>query len=152
MPADELGAHAIAAQLAEIRQDLDRLGVRFDGWFHEQSLFDSGAVDAMLQRLRDAGRVVEREGAVWFAATRCGLDKDEVLIRSNGMPTYFMTDIAYHLDKFESALVRPRCRRRRRRPRRPPGAHVRARCARSASTTRACASWSPSWSASAAPR
>jgi arginyl-tRNA synthetase len=102
LPADELGRHAIAAQLAEIRQDLDHLGVHFDGWFHEQALFDSGAVDAMLQRLRSAGHVVERDGAVWFAATELGLEKDEVLIRSNGMPTYFMTDIAYHLDKFEN--------------------------------------------------
>ncbi len=58
LPADELGRHAIAAQLAEIRQDLERLGVHFDSWFHEQSLFDSGAVDAMLQRLREAGLVV----------------------------------------------------------------------------------------------
>ncbi len=101
MPADELGRRAIAAQLEDIRQDLDRLGVHFDTWFHEQSLFDGGAVDAMLQRLRDAGYVVERDGAVWFAATQVGHDKDEVLIRSNGMPTYFMSDIAYHLDKFE---------------------------------------------------
>ncbi|HSP65605.1 MAG TPA: arginine--tRNA ligase [Candidatus Deferrimicrobium sp.] len=102
LPADELGRHAIAAQLAEICQELERLGVHFDGWFHEQSLFDSGAVDAMLERLRSAGYVTEREGAVWFTATELGLEKDEVLIRSNGMPTYFMTDIAYHLDKFEA--------------------------------------------------
>ncbi len=101
LPADELGRHAIGAQLADIRQDLERLGVHFDRWFHEQTLFDSGAVDAMLERLRNAGLVVERDGAVWFAATAVGLDKDEVLIRSNGMPTYFMTDIAYHLEKFE---------------------------------------------------
>jgi arginyl-tRNA synthetase len=102
LSAGELGRHALAAQLAEIRQDLERLGVHFDGWFHEQSLFDSGAVDAMLERLRAAGHVVERDGAVWFAATELGLEKDEVLIRSNAMPTYFMTDIAYHLDKFEA--------------------------------------------------
>jgi arginyl-tRNA synthetase len=102
LAADELGRHALAAQLAEIRQDLERLGVHFDGWFHEQSLFDSGAVDAMLERLRSAGYVLERDGAVWFAATELGLEKDEVLIRSNAMPTYFMTDIAYHLDKFEA--------------------------------------------------
>jgi arginyl-tRNA synthetase len=55
----------------------------------------------MMQRLREAGRVVERDGAVWFAATDVGLDKDEVLIRSNGMPTYFTSDVAYHLDKLE---------------------------------------------------
>jgi arginyl-tRNA synthetase len=97
----QIGTRGIAAQLAEIRLDLERLGVRYDGWFHEQSLFDSGAVDDMLQRLRDPGYVVERDGAVWFAATRIGLDKDEVLIRSNGLPTYIMSDIAYHLDKLE---------------------------------------------------
>ena len=98
---DAIGARGIAAQLAEIHQDTERLGIRFDSWFSEQSLFDSGAVDAMLARLRTLGYVDERDGAVWFAATRLGLEKDEVLIRSNGMPTYFMTDIAYHLDKFE---------------------------------------------------
>jgi arginyl-tRNA synthetase len=97
----QLGEHGIAAQLAEIRQDLERLGVLFDHWFHEQSLFDSGAVEAMMQGLRDAGCVVERDGAVWFAATQVGLDKDEVLIRSNGLPTYLMSDVAYHLDKLD---------------------------------------------------
>ena len=100
-PTDVIGGHGIRAQLAEIRQDVERLGIHFDSWFSEQSLFDSGAVDRMLERLREAGLVVERDGAVWFAATQLGLDKDEVLIRSNGMPTYFTTDIAYHLDKLE---------------------------------------------------
>lgn len=98
---ERIGALGIAAQLAEIRGDTERLGIHFDSWFSEQSLFDSGAVDAMLERLRGLGFVSERDGAVWFDATRQGLDKDEVLIRSNGMPTYFMTDIAYHLDKLE---------------------------------------------------
>jgi len=101
LPADELGRMGVAAQLGEIRSDVEELGVRFDSWFHEQSLFDSGAVDAMLARLRAAGCVVERDGALWFAATQVGLDKDEVLIRSNGMPTYFTSDVAYHLDKLE---------------------------------------------------
>ncbi len=100
-PVEELGRLAVRAQLVEIREDLERLGVRFDTWFHEQSLFDDGAVDAMLERLRGAGFVAERDGAVWFAGEQAGLDKDEVLVRSNGQPTYFMTDIAYHLDKFE---------------------------------------------------
>lgn len=98
---EAIGAHGIAAQLSEIRQDVERLGIHFDSWFSEQSLFDSGAVDAMLRRLREANLVIERDGAVWFAATALGLDKDEVLIRSNGMPTYFTSDVAYHLDKLE---------------------------------------------------
>lgn len=99
---DELGRLGVQAQLAEIRRDVERLGIAFDSWFSEQSLFDSGAVDAMLERLRGLGFVGERDGAVWFLATQLGLDKDEVLIRSNGMPTYFTTDIAYHLDKLEA--------------------------------------------------
>jgi arginyl-tRNA synthetase len=99
--AERIGAHGIAAQLAEIRQDCERLGIHFDSWFSEQSLFESGAVATMLQRLRTLGFVADRDGAVWFEATRLGLDKDDVLIRSNGMPTYFTTDIAYHLDKLE---------------------------------------------------
>jgi arginyl-tRNA synthetase len=98
---ERVGAHGIAAQLAEIRQDTERLGIHFDRWFSEQSLFDSGAVDVMLERLRTLGFVTDRDGAVWFEATKLGLEKDDVLIRSNGMPTYFMTDIAYHLDKLE---------------------------------------------------
>lgn len=100
-PRERVGAHGIAAQLAEIRRDVERLGIHFGRWFSEQSLFDSGAVDAMMERLRAAGHVDERDGATWFAGSRLGLEKDEVLLRSNGMPTYFMTDIAYHLDKLE---------------------------------------------------
>jgi arginyl-tRNA synthetase len=99
--AERIGAHGIAAQLAEIQQDCERLGIHFDSWFSEQSLFDSGAVAATLERLRTLGFVADRDGAVWFEATALGLDKDDVLIRSNGMPTYFTTDIAYHLDKLE---------------------------------------------------
>ncbi|MHB8719452.1 MAG: arginine--tRNA ligase [Candidatus Dormibacteria bacterium] len=98
-PPEEVGRQGIAAQVAEIRGDLQELGVVFDRWFSEQSLFASGAVEAMVTALRNAGCVEEREGAVWFTATRLGLDKDEVLVRSTGMPTYFMSDIAYHLDK-----------------------------------------------------
>jgi arginyl-tRNA synthetase len=99
--AERIGAYGIAAQLAEIRQDCERLGIHFDSWFSEQSLFDSGAVATMLERLRTLGFVADRDGAVWFEATKLGLEKDDVLIRSNGMPTYFTTDIAYHLDKLE---------------------------------------------------
>jgi arginyl-tRNA synthetase len=98
---DEIGRHGLAAQIAEIRQDIERLGIRFDRWFSEQTLFDSGAVDAMMTRLRRLDLIVEHDGATWFAGPRAGLEKDEVLQRSNGMPTYFMSDIAYHLDKFE---------------------------------------------------
>lgn len=101
-PRDQIGRHGVAAQMAEIQRDVERLGIRFDRWFSEQTLFESGAVDAMMDRLRQLGLIVEHDGATWFAGERAGLEKDEVLQRSNGLPTYFMSDIAYHLDKFEN--------------------------------------------------
>jgi arginyl-tRNA synthetase len=83
-----------------IRTDLDALGVRFDVWFSEQSLFDSGQYDATMERLRESGYLAQREGATWFTSTSLGADKDNVLVRSSGSPTYFASDIAYHYNKF----------------------------------------------------
>ncbi len=85
--------------IAQIREDLERMNVRFDRWFNEQSLFDDGKVQRAVDSLRERGFVVEREGAIWFASSALGEDKDNVLIRSNGLPTYFASDIAYHYDK-----------------------------------------------------
>jgi arginyl-tRNA synthetase len=85
--------------MAWIERDLADLGVRFDRWYSERSIFDSGLFDATMRLLREAGYVTEREGAVWFASTELGEDRDNVLIRSNGQPTYFASDIAYHHDK-----------------------------------------------------
>jgi arginyl-tRNA synthetase len=76
------------------------MNVRFDRWFYEQDLFDSGLFDRALRLLREKGQVAEREGAVWFTTSELGDDKDNVLIRSNGQPTYFAADVAYHYDKF----------------------------------------------------
>ena len=81
------------------RADMDALGVRFDLWFREQSLHDDGEVARTIELLRERGFVVEREGAVWFSSTSLGDDKDNVLIRSNGIPGYLAADIAYHYDK-----------------------------------------------------
>jgi len=86
-----------------IRQDLDRLGVRYDNWFRERTLYENGdqsVYDAALTELREQGFLVEKEGALWFASTELGEDKDNVVIRSTGRPTYFASDIAYHFDKF----------------------------------------------------
>ena len=94
-----LGRLAMARLLADARSDLDRLNVRFDNWFYEQSLFDRGQVQRALDALRERGFVVDREGATWFASSALGEDKDNVLVRSNGLPTYFASDIAYHYDK-----------------------------------------------------
>ncbi len=86
--------------MAWIERDLADMGVDFDHWYSEQSLFDNGLFDTALGLLRDGGHVVEREGAIWFASSELGEDRDNVLIRSNGQPTYFASDVAYHYDKF----------------------------------------------------
>jgi arginyl-tRNA synthetase len=87
--------------VAQIRQDLALVGVEYDTWFSERSLqVEGGPYDRVLSLLRERGYVVEREGAVWFASSQLGESKDNVLIRSDGVPTYFASDIAYHYDKF----------------------------------------------------
>ncbi|HEX2513332.1 MAG TPA: arginine--tRNA ligase [Chloroflexota bacterium] len=104
----ELGHDEAVAQLSRIaverivtlhKADMDALGVRFDAWFREQPLHDAGEVEKVIDLLRERGYVVEREGAVWFSSTTLGDDKDNVLIRSNGVPGYLAADIAYHYDK-----------------------------------------------------
>jgi len=95
----ELGRMAMERLIADARVDLERLNVRFDRWFFEQSLFDEGKVQRALDALRERGFVVDREGATWFASSSLGDDRDNVLVRSNGLPTYFASDIAYHYDK-----------------------------------------------------
>jgi len=87
--------------LADIRQDLEEFGVRYDEWFSERSLSTSGAIDRALQRLRANGVVYEKDGAEWFRATDFGDEKDRVVVRENGLKTYFASDIAYHLQKRE---------------------------------------------------
>ena len=84
-----------------IEDDLLRLGVRYDEWFRERWVYqDENVYDAALKTMRDKGYLVEKEGATWFASTELGEDKDNVVIRSTGRPTYFASDIAYHYDKF----------------------------------------------------
>jgi arginyl-tRNA synthetase len=83
-----------------IRRTLDRFRVRFDTWFSERSLHESGRIDRAVTMLREAGHAYEADGAVWFRSTGFGDDKDRVLIRSNGQPTYFAADCAYLLEKF----------------------------------------------------
>jgi len=100
-PNSELGKIGIDLQLNNIQEDLSAIGVHYDSWFSEQSLMEKGgAYDTALQLLRDADLVLEREGAVWFNSSNLGESKDNVLIRSDGQPTYYATDIAYHYDKF----------------------------------------------------
>ncbi|MCG2730692.1 MAG: arginine--tRNA ligase [Acetobacterium sp.] len=92
--------YALNKNLTQMRSDLEAYGIRYDVWFSEQSLYDSGAIQKTIELLGKGGFTYEQEGALWFKATDFGSDKDDVLIRANGLPTYFMADIAYHMDKF----------------------------------------------------
>lgn len=87
--------------LSGIREDLELFGVSFDQWFHEQGLFDSGAVDETISELRSRKLVYEHDGALWFRSTAFGDEKDRVIVRSNGETTYFASDIAYHRHKLK---------------------------------------------------
>jgi arginyl-tRNA synthetase len=94
------------AMRARIEATLERFGVRFDTWFSERSLHDRGEVEAAIEYLRGRGHVYESEGAVWLRTSEFGDDKDRVLVRSDGEPTYFAADIAYHRDKLERGAQR----------------------------------------------
>ncbi len=98
----EISDVAIEEMQKRIGADLERMNVRFDVWFSERSLYDDGTYQQTMNLLRQKGHVTERDGAVWFASSDLGEDKDNVLVRSNGQPTYFASDIAYHYDKFIS--------------------------------------------------
>ncbi|MEO7421752.1 MAG: arginine--tRNA ligase [Ornithinibacter sp.] len=103
LPQDEAVAavreHAYRAQLAEIRDTLEAFGAQFDVFFSESELHDGGAVESAVARLREQGHVFDDGGAVWLRTTDFGDDKDRVLIRADGEPTYFASDAAYYLSK-----------------------------------------------------
>ena len=109
-PADDALALARSAayelQMAEIRQTLEDFDVHFDVWFSEQELHDSDAVADAVQRLRVQGHIDDRDGAVWLRTTDFGDDKDRVLVRANGEPTYFASDAAYYLSKKDRGFDR----------------------------------------------
>jgi len=96
----ELGELALQRTVAEIRADLATIGVYHDNWFAERSLYQDGTFEEALAILKKAGMVDSRDGALWFLATKYGAPKDEVIIRSDGVPGYFASDIAYHYNKF----------------------------------------------------
>lgn len=84
-----------------IKDDLADFGVVHDTWFSEQTLFDSGKVAEAISLMRERGHIYEEEGALWFRTTDFGDDKDRVVVRGNGVTTYFASDIAYHRDKYD---------------------------------------------------
>ena len=93
--------HALTEQLADGRNDLEEFGVHFDVWFSEQALFDTGLVARCVDLLEKNGHLYVQNGARWFRSTTFGDEKDRVVQRENGLYTYFASDIAYHLNKFE---------------------------------------------------
>ncbi|HET7464478.1 MAG TPA: arginine--tRNA ligase [Longimicrobium sp.] len=103
---DEMRRFAVARLRAEQNRDLDGFRVRFDEFFLESSLYSSGRVDDTLRRLRETGYVYEKDGAVWLRTTDFGDDKDRVMVKSSGHPTYFLPDVAYHLAKWERGFHR----------------------------------------------
>ena len=99
-----LGRWASEVQRSGIEASLAALGVEFDVWKNESSLHDEGWVGRAVERLRDAGHVYESEGATWFRSTTFGDDRDRVIYRSNGQPTYFAADLGYVMEKFSRAF------------------------------------------------
>ncbi len=95
-----LGQLGLDRMIEQIRTDLEALGVTFDVWFSEQSLYDGGQYEKVKSILEEGGYIAEKEGATWFISTALGEDKDNVIVRGDGSPTYFAADIAYHYNKF----------------------------------------------------
>ncbi len=100
--AEAFEQRAVAIALTSIKQDLADLEIEFDEWYSEREMRSRGEVEAALQTLADSGHVTHREGATWFVGGEGTEDRDNVLVRSRGDPTYFATDIAYHRDKFRA--------------------------------------------------
>ncbi|KJV06316.1 arginine--tRNA ligase [Methylocucumis oryzae] len=94
-------AAGLTSILADIKDDLHEFGVDYEEWFSERSLMDDGAVAEALSRLRSAGHLYDKDGAVWFASSSLGDEKDRVVLRENGQYTYFASDIAYHMNKLD---------------------------------------------------
>jgi arginyl-tRNA synthetase len=96
----QLAEVGVARMLQTIKHDLELLDVVFDSWFSERSLYRGGQYDRVMELLQSGGYVAKKENATWFESSSLGEDKDNVLVRSDGSPTYFASDVAYHYDKF----------------------------------------------------
>ncbi len=97
---------ALKEKLAALKEDLEAFNVTYDEWFSEQTLHDAKAIHSACDLLKERGYMYEQEGALWLKATEYGDDKDRVVIRDNGVPTYFAADIAYHQDKYARGFDR----------------------------------------------
>lgn len=97
---------ALKEKLAALKEDLEAFNVTYDEWFSEQTLHDAKAINSACDLLTERGYMYEQDGALWLKATEYGDDKDRVVIRDNGVPTYFAADIAYHQDKYARGFDR----------------------------------------------
>ena len=93
--------YALPKNIAKMKTDMDKYRIHYDEWFLESRLHKDGELEEVIRILQDKGLTYESEGALWYKATKFGGEKDEVLRRQNGNPTYFLADIAYHRNKFE---------------------------------------------------
>lgn len=91
--------YALPINIANLKKDLQKYRIEYDNWFLESSLHNSGAVKDIIEKLKQSGHTYEQDGALWFKTTDFGDDKDRVLLRANGVPTYLVPDIAYHYNK-----------------------------------------------------
>jgi len=92
--------------LADIRDDLEGFGVHYENWYSEKSLSERDLISTAIEQLQAAGHIYEEKGALWFKSTSFGDEKDRVVVRDNGQTTYFASDIAYHMDKFQRGYER----------------------------------------------
>ncbi|MEE1056573.1 MAG: arginine--tRNA ligase [Acutalibacteraceae bacterium] len=91
--------YALPINIANLKKDLQKYRIEYDNWFLESSLHNGGAVSDIIEKLKKSGHTYEQDGALWFKTTDFGDDKDRVLLRANGVPTYLVPDIAYHYNK-----------------------------------------------------
>lgn len=91
---------SIATILADIKDDLHLFGVDYENWYSEKSLFTKNKIHPVIEKLKSSKHIYEKNGALWFASSQLGDEKDRVVVRDNGQPTYFASDIAYHAEKF----------------------------------------------------
>lgn len=93
--------YALDKNITKLKTDLEAYGIKYDTWFHETTLYEGSEVTDTIEMLKNSGYTYEKDDALWFKATEFGAEKDDVLIRNNGIPTYFAVDIAYHRNKFQ---------------------------------------------------
>ncbi len=99
---EALVAYALEKNVAYLKTDLEKYRIFYDVWFRESELHKNGKVQEAIDRLTKAGYTYEEDGAIWINCEKMGLEKNEVLVRQNGIPTYFAADIAYHINKIET--------------------------------------------------